>query len=59
MQRRLDTIEAPLKIFSLYLKFFGCSMHYGGVVWPDSHTFKHTTSQYVLTGGVRDLKFSA
>ena len=37
-------------------------MHYGGVVWPDSHSLKNCSSMislYVLTGSGRDLKLLA
>ena len=61
-QRRLDVIEAPLKIFWLYLYFVAvkCIMEVlCGQIVVVLNNFLSTTSLYALTGRVRGLKILA
>ena len=61
-QRRLDAIEAPLKIFSCTCNFLAvkCIMEVlCGHIVIVLNNCSSTTSLYVLTGSVSGLKISA
>ena len=55
IQRRAETIEALLKIFSLYLQIFWLTVHYRG---RDLNVCSDIVIQHVLNSSARDLRFS-